>query len=131
MSDAYYSTPGATPIADPQELRIPRAQALVEAVVRDRDAELVALSRADDTGSGAVECIVLDITCDGVPSRDSFGIRYRERLALLVSADEGELPVVLALRKDFPALPHQNRVAPSAPASLCLYFEPPRSVLRA
>lgn len=36
MSDAYYSTPGATPIADPQELRIPRAQALVEAVVRDR-----------------------------------------------------------------------------------------------
>ena len=64
------------------------------------------------------------------PTRNAYGICYRERVALLVSADEGRLPEVWALRHDFPCLAHQNRVSPAAPAQLCLYFESPYATLR-
>lgn len=77
-----------------------------------------------------LECIIVDVECDGVPSKNSVGIRYRERLALCVSGNPKLLVEVLALRKDFPVLMHQNQGIPGAPASLCLYFEPEAAVMR-
>ena len=37
---------------------------------------------------------------------------------------------LLALRRDFPVLSHQNHGPLGGPADLCLYFEPPASVSR-
>lgn len=130
MGDTYYAIPGAVPVHDDHELQLPRARALLEAISRDHDAELVSLARITELSSGSVECLLVDVMCDGVPTRNAFGIRYRERVALLVSINEREPPAVWALRQDFPALVHQNRVVPTAPAHLCLYFEPGRAVMR-
>lgn len=130
MRVTYYAIPGAEPVAELQALRLPRALALADAIQRDRDIHLVGLARIPSAGAGDIECLVIDVDCDGVPTRNPFGLHYRERLALLVSPNDGELPTVLALRQDFPALAHQNRVLPSTPASLCLYFEAARTVLR-
>lgn len=130
MSVTYYAIPGAEPLAELQELQLPRALALADAIQRDRDVHLVGLARIATAGVGNVECLMIDVDCDGVPTRNPLGLHYRERMALLVSPNDGELPTVLALRQDFPALAHQNRALPSTPASLCLYFEPARTVLR-
>src|SRR5690242_7718795 len=115
MSVTYYDIPGAEPLAELQELQLPRAVALADAIQRDRDMHLVGLARIAAVGVGNVECLMIDVDCDGVPTRNPFGLHYRERLALLVSPNDGELPTVLALRQDFPALVHQNRGLPSSP----------------
>jgi integrative and conjugative element protein (TIGR02256 family) len=47
-----------------------------------------------------------------------------------VPDDPKRLVDVLALRKDFPVLMHQNQGIASAPASLCLYFESVTAVMR-
>lgn len=47
-----------------------------------------------------------------------------------VPADAKQLVTVLALRRGFPTLIHQNQAPIDGPANLCLYFEPPPSVLR-
>lgn len=77
-----------------------------------------------------MEIAVVDVDCDGVPSRDAYGIQYRERLALCVPADRKQLVEVLALRKTFPILMHQHGSRPNTPANLCLYNEPIPAVLR-
>lgn len=130
MSATYLAVPGAEPLAGAQELQLPRALALLDAIHQDRGAAVVALARIPGGSEGGIECLIIDLECDGVPTRNPSGLHYRERVAVLVSPNESEVPTVLALRPDFPALAHQNRVLPSTPASLCLYFEPPRTVLR-
>lgn len=112
------------------DLAIPRARALLDAVTRQRDFTVVqSLQRIAD-GKPSIECIVVDVECDGVPPKNPFGIDYRERLALRVPADHKQLIEVLALRTDFPILMHQNQGVPDEPASLCLYFEPAATVNR-
>jgi len=108
---------------------LPRARALAEAVSRQRDFSKIKLLRHIG-GESKLVCIIVDVECDGVPPKNPQGINYRERLALCIPEDQKKLVEVLALRKGFPLLLHQNQVAPGAPASLCLYFEPVASVLR-
>ena len=72
---------------------------------------------------GISDIIIVDCINDQVPTRNQYGIRVRERLALVFTPDK--LPEVRALRKDFPkALLHLNDVPLGEPVSLCLYFEP-------
>jgi integrative and conjugative element protein (TIGR02256 family) len=117
-------------IIDARALTIPRARALFDAVARQRDYSLVQLLRRAGRNVATHECIVVEVECDGVPSRNPPGIQYRERLALCVPETSNRLVEVLALRKDFPLLMHENGVRPGAPVSLCLYFESPRAVSR-
>lgn len=112
------------------DLAIPRARALLDAAGRQRDFNVVQLLQRLNDGVPSVECLVVEVECDGVPPKNAFGINYRERLALCVFADTKRLIEVLALRKDFPILMHQNQGTPDAPASLCLYFEPAATVNR-
>lgn len=112
------------------DLAIPRARALLDAAGRQRDFNVVQLLQRMNDGVPSVECLVVEVECDGVPPKNAFGINYRERLALCVFADTKRLIEVLALRKDFPILMHQNQGTPDAPASLCLYFEPAATVNR-
>lgn len=127
---AYHELANVVVIEDADTLIIPRAKGLLKAVQHQRDYSLVQLLRYPIDGTPTLECLIVDVECDGVPPKNSFGIQYRERLALCVPNDPKKLIEVLALRQDFPFLMHQNQGAPGAPASLCLYFEPPAAVMR-
>ncbi len=112
------------------DLAIPRARELLDAISRQRDFTGVQLLQRLNDGKPSIECLVIEVECDGVPPKNALGINYRERLALCVTADPKNLVEVLAMRKDFPVLMHQNQGIPGAPASLCLYFEPAATVNR-
>lgn len=81
--------------------------------------ELRRLSGDDDTVS---DIIVVECINDQVPTLNPFGIKVRERLALVFTPQRQ--PEVRSLRKDFPKVLHRNHVMPNEPSSICLYFEP-------
>ncbi|WP_421955258.1 Mov34/MPN/PAD-1 family protein [Polaromonas sp.] len=112
----------------PSELRLSRARAIAEAIVRHPDYTLVRCSRIEK--QGILEVLVVDVECNAVPPKNPAGIEFRERLALIVPDKPEELVEVLALRNGFPRLMHQNARPPGWPPSLCLYFEPTRSITR-
>ncbi len=130
MSEEYFELERATVIDDPRELIIPRVLALFDAIRHHRDFNLIGLSRLPQKEGDPFECLIVEVTCDGVPPKNAYGLQYREQIALLVRPERGEVPQVLSLRKSFPRLAHQNRVALGSPAHLCLYFEPTSAVLR-
>lgn len=130
MAEDFHELAGFGELPDPAQLRLPRARALVAAVNSTGDFKLVQLLSHTVPGVPPIEVLVVDVECDGVPSRNPAGIQYRERLALCVPEDPGALVEVLALRTSFPVLMHQNQGTRDGVASLCLYFEPPRTVMR-
>jgi hypothetical protein len=130
MSEDFHELVGFDVLADPDLLNLPLAQALFAAVHDASDFTLVKLLSRTVPGVPPVEVLVVDVECDGVPSRNPSGIQYRERLALCVPEDPAALADVLALRKSFPVLMHQNHGTRDGAASLCLYFEPTRTVMR-
>lgn len=130
MATEYHELTGFAELTDREQLRLPRARALVAAVSGAGDFKLVQLLSHAVPGTPPIEVMVVDVECDGVPSRNPAGIQYRERLALCVPEDPGALVEVLALRKSFPILMHQNHGTRDGAASLCLYFEPTRTVMR-
>lgn len=129
MADQFYALPSVQILANESTLSLSRAKKLAAEVSSPRDYKLIAVGRSEVEGR-VCEVLVVDVTCDGVPPKNAPGIRYTERLALVVPADPGALVEVLALRRDFPILAHQNATPPDSPASLCLYFEPAISVAR-
>lgn len=130
MVNEFYELVGFSEVTDPDELTLRRTQALSAALLDAADFTLVKLMSRTMQGAARVEALVVDVECDGVPSRNAAGIQYRERLALLVPEDEKALVEVLALRKSFPVLIHQNHGTREGAASLCLYFEPTPTVMR-
>lgn len=134
MSSEFYELPDVEVVIDLNAFKIPRAKALADAVEKHRHFSIIQLLRKIGVPgkSECVECVVVEVELDGVPPADlgNININYRERLALCVPEDRRQLVEVLALRKEFPLLLHQNQIVPGTPASLCLYFEPVASVLR-
>lgn len=127
--EEYFELRGGEDV-DASALQLPRAVRLLDAVKRHRDYAPIRLLQFVTDGAPTNECILVDVECDGIAPKNTAGIHYRERLALCVPADPKKLVEVLALRKDFPILMHQNQGPPDAPASLCLYFESAVSVAR-
>jgi integrative and conjugative element protein (TIGR02256 family) len=130
MTEEFHKLVDVSEIADAAALTIPRAKALFDSVLRQRDYTVVQLLQHSAGDVPTLECLVVEVECDGVPPKNTTGINYRERLALCVPDDPKLLIEVLALRKDFPVLMHQNQGIPGAAASLCLYFEPVATVMR-
>ena len=130
MAEEFHEIAGYGELTDPEQLNLPRAQALVAAVRDAGDFTLVQLLSHTMPCAPRIEVLVVDVECDGVPSRNRAGIQYRERLALYVPEDPRALVEVLALRKSFPVLMHQNHGTRDGAASLCLYFEPTQTVMR-
>jgi integrative and conjugative element protein (TIGR02256 family) len=130
MAKEFHELTGFGELTDHAQLKLPRARALLAAVRDAGDFTLVQLLSHSVPGVPPVEVLVVDVECDGVPSRNPAGIQYRERLALCVPEDPGALVEVLALRKSFPILMHQNHGRRDGAASLCLYFEPIRTIMR-
>lgn len=130
MSTEFHELADVDEIAGCEVLEIERARKLCEATSRLPDYSLLRVLARRKEGAVTFECLVVDVECHGVPSRNVHGIRFRERLALWVPADPTQLVSVLALRREFPTLIHENQAPIGAPANLCLYFEPPASILR-
>ena len=126
----FYSLERAEPLADARELTLPRAVALLDAIVRQRDFTLVGLARIPAKEGLPRECLIVEVECDRVPKHNAYGLLYRERVAIVVGHDRREVPSVFALRKGFPRLAHQHQAPAGSPAHLCLYFEPASAVLR-
>lgn len=130
MAAEYWELAGFGELPHPDALVLSRAQTLAAAVQDAPDFTLVQLLSRTMPGQRRTEALVVDIACDGVPSKNPAGIQYRERLALLVPEDLGAQVEVFALRKSFPVLMHQNNGTRDGMASLCLYFEPTPTVMR-
>jgi hypothetical protein len=107
----------------PANLTLPMAKAAWHAMAQRREFTPVEVRRFGPEWNYA-EALIVDCANDAVPTRNSVGIRYRERLALVFRSDRDAAPEVRALRRDFPVTLHQNHVEASEPASLCLYFPP-------
>lgn len=130
MAERFHPVNGAEAIPE-SSLTLPRAHELFDAVRQHKDYSLVGtLHKITQAGDLFSEIIVVDVSCDGVPPSNSVGIEFNERLALCVPTETRALIEVLALRRGFPRLMHQNFALPDEPQSLCLYHEPPRSVAR-
>jgi len=129
MASEFYDLAALTEV-DEGALKIPRAAALCVAIRRHRDTRLLKILKIPVATAGQSEVLVLEMDCEGVPSRNTAGIQYCERLALFVTADEKNVPQVVALRKDFPVMMHQNQGQAGDPANLCVYFGPMAATLR-
>lgn len=109
------------------QLQHEESRQVLAACLQNPAFEVLELRRIELYSQGKVERLVEGIVvevCDGtVPSRNSVGIKNRERLLLLYDPDSDILHDVRALRVNFPITPHQNHVRQGEPTSLCLYFE--------
>jgi len=113
-NDFYSLGEEAIAVAD---LRIDLSRALVQAVVKYPFATVVEVSRVREREAG-----VVDFEAE-IPQDPPVPIRSRERLAILVAADKNATPLVCALRKDFPEVPHLNATAEGEPRQLCIFGE--------
>lgn len=129
MSIEYFELPGLEEI-QPSDLVLPKSIKLYSAIIQNKEYELLQVLRLVTNGVTIREYLLVNVTCDEVPSIKANGLLYRERLALEVSNDESLLVDVIALRKDFPILLHQNQTRMGTPAQLCLYFDSHRNVSR-
>lgn len=120
MDFVEFGTPCAT--QDLSSLSTERARALYAAVSASPDFQLIEL-RTWKSDATTHDVLIVDCTNDQVPSRNSFGIKNRERLALVVPPAESAVPQARVLRRDFPLLPHINQVPAGEPGHLCLYLE--------
>jgi Prokaryotic E2 family A/ThiF family/Prokaryotic homologs of the JAB domain len=123
-----YHELAAFALADRAALCLRHSPELCHAIDRNPAISLLHVLREID-GSDR-EVLVVDVECDEIPNRNPVGLRSPERLAIVVGAGGDSPPAVLALRRDFPAVMHLNATPAGEPRSLCLYFEPHRSVMR-
>lgn len=124
-----FFTPCGTQLKSSELLTLERAQQIAHAISNSADWQLIC-AFSNYESEHLQETVVAEVACDGVPSNNRAGIRYRERVAIVVRDGSSVPPEVLALRKGFPLLLHQNATAPDSPRNLCLYFDDPNSVLR-
>lgn len=135
MSAEYYAIGEVLPDLNPSQLAYDDSRRILAACQQHPAFEVVELRHLESGGNGSQDLQVVDgivvECCDGtVPSRNSVGVKNRERLLLLHGPGLVTPHEVRALRVNFPVTPHQNHVLPSEPASLCLYFEPWSAVER-
>jgi integrative and conjugative element protein (TIGR02256 family) len=80
------------------------------------------------TTSSKREVVTVDVEVER-PQRVCHPIKRNERLAVAFSEDPNAIPRVLALREDFPSVPHLNLETFERPKSLCLYEGDPREIM--
>lgn len=114
-------------LLDPSGILVPegslalrRAKELV-AALRGPGALFASLVECRSTSEA--ETVVFDVEVER-PQVVANDIRKTERVAAVFPRDDSAYPEVLALRRDFPALQHQNQRYEERPRSLCLYDQP-------
>ena len=118
MKQAYLPVKGDGVSFD--DLTFPKAQELTRVLMAEVNPFARLLEcRASSDG----EVVVLEVEVE-LPQRPTHDIRRHERLAVTFYPGDQLQPEVLALRSDFPLVPHLNLRDVEFPRSLCLYDRP-------
>jgi hypothetical protein len=99
-------------------LSTPKARDLVQLLVRGHPYARLVECRVVD----AEDVVVVDLDVE-VPQAPAHDIRSVERASIGFDREDRRTPEVLALRADFPVVPHQNLRPRERPRSLCLFEE--------
>lgn len=94
---------------------------MLKAIEKSHYCSLDKAVKKDENGSSSF-IISFYFSCDEIPSRNCFGIQYKEKIAFLFNPNKS-IPDTLTLRKSFPKLMHQNSRNEEEARSLCLYAE--------
>ena len=115
MDDIYFDSPGT--IANALDLRTPKGQALYRSLSEGGiDFTRLVECRRD----GDEDVVVFEVEVE-LGQLKSHPIQPNERIAVKFSPADESFPEALALRKDFPLVPHLNLRFDEFPRSLCLY----------
>lgn len=101
------------------EIQFQKSKDVLYAIKRLPFVELIECRKNDDKH----EIIIFDLIVQ-VPQKRVNDIRPIERIAVEFEVSDTFFPRVLALRNDFPRVPHQYRDSNEYPRSLCLYEAP-------
>jgi hypothetical protein len=108
--------PGDT-VSSPDQLKIAKAREFARAL---RQLPFVCLTECRRNQSPSFEAVGFETEVE-IPQHPILDIRPREVLAVVFPADASVLPNTLALRADFPLVPHLNSRSPEFPRSLCVF----------
>ncbi len=104
------------------ELKIPKARELAELLQRPH-LPFARLLRCESPKSGVCEIVILEVEVE-LGQKKVHDIREHESVGVVFDPADQLAPEVLALRDDFPVVPHQNLRPFERPRSLCLFEEP-------
>jgi len=110
------AVPGASPLAA-GKLRIAKARDFAHAL---RRLPFVRLTGCWRNESQRFEAVGFETEVE-IPQYPLLDIRSRENLAVVFWEDGSALPETLALRPDFPLVPHLNSRTPEFPRSICVF----------
>ena len=123
MADEIVSVSGVIVPANALTLARSRALAATAALERLPYVRLVECrSRTGAGGAYTVETVVIEVDVER-PTMPVHDIRRIEQLAVEIDSRDSYAPEVLALRADFPWVPHVNLRTNESPRSICLYEE--------
>lgn len=103
-------------VVEPEDLELDRALAVVAAVRAGGSYAALVETRATDDA----ELVVFDAEVER-PQHPTHDIRRVERIAVRLPRRDNTLPEALAVREDFPIVPHLNQRSVTKPRNLCLY----------
>ena len=112
----YLEPPGER--IEDSKLRIPRVRDLWEHLQSKANPYVAGVEVRKSANEA--EILVIDVQVE-VPQVRAFPIAPVERLAVVVPPDDRHCPDVLALRPDFPWVPHTNLRESEFPRSLCMF----------
>jgi len=124
MASTWLCPPGT--VMNWAAIRSERAKQLVRAL---RDGHCAYASPVECRATGTTDLVIFDVDVERAQHR-ARAVERVERIAAAFCVTEDLAPEVLALRRDFPVVPHLNLRDEEFPRSLCLYDEPWRDVRR-
>lgn len=118
MNHNYISVSGD--LVEPENLTCSKAQE----VVRYLQSQISPYSRLIECRKdGEDNVVVIEVDVE-VGQRVKHDIKRRERIAITFYQNDDTMPEVVALRNDFPKVPHLNLRSREFPRSLCLFERP-------
>lgn len=120
VTDKYLAAQGE--VSSVQALTVPKARQLAEYLLADHNpwAHLIEVRQTD--GNEHSETVVFEVEVE-LSQASVHDIHSVERISVSFAMADSNWPEVLALRTDFPYVPHLNLRNSEFPRSLCLYEE--------
>lgn len=111
-------------VVQPQKLRLPKAQEVAQLLMAEPPIPFVKFIECRCEGEGLYrEVVIFDVDVE-VSQKPVNDIRRVERIAAVFTEADALHPDALALRSDFPLVPHLNIRLYEYPKSLCLSDQP-------
>jgi hypothetical protein len=119
----FVTIPFVNKVVAEKELKIKRAKDIVLAI-KSTNIPFVRIVECLALMQEQAECLILDIEVELGQKNVINQIEKNERIAIIFNQMDETFPEVLALREDFPEVPHINLREYEIPRNLCLYNEP-------